>query len=280
MSTYSGIKTFVENGETFIVWGAADKSNGKSSLMIAEWNNGLKNIADIPFDKVSPASNAIPNEIAVSREKDGLYLYVVLNGNNSVQKIEWSSKKTIWTAATGVAPYGICVANNKIFVSNWAGEKATDPTRERAGVPWGLAYTDPVTGATAGGSVTIINSTDGKTIAELQVGLHPNAVKASVDEKFIYVANGSSDNIAVINAMTNKLVESIDVGLMRGKQSFAGSTPNGLELNAENSQLYVSNGLDNAVAVVQLGKNVSSTGKENLWCWAISPQKPTLPDLN
>ncbi|MFN5022320.1 MAG: alkaline phosphatase family protein [bacterium] len=261
MSTYSGIKTFVENGETFIVWGAADKSNGKSSLMIAEWNNGLKNIADIPFDKVSPASNAIPNEIAVSREKDGLYLYVVLNGNNSVQKIEWSSKKTIWTAATGVAPYGICVANNKIFVSNWAGEKATDPTRERAGVPWGLAYTDPVTGATAGGSVTIINSTDGKTIAELQVGLHPNAVKASVDEKFIYVANGSSDNIAVINAMTNKLVETIDVGLMRGKQSFAGSTPNGLELNAENSQLYVSNGLDNAVAVVQLGKNVSSTGK-------------------
>ncbi|MEY4867403.1 MAG: hypothetical protein RIT36_302, partial [Bacteroidota bacterium] len=149
MSTYSGIKTFIENGKTWIVWGAADKSNGKSSLMIAEWNNGLKNIEDIPFEKVSPASNAIPNEIAVSREMNGLFLYVVLNGNNTVQKIDWSSRKPIWTAATGVAPYGISVADNKVFVSNWAGEKATDPSKERAGVPWGLAYTDPRTGATA-----------------------------------------------------------------------------------------------------------------------------------
>ena len=261
MSTYSGIKTFIENGKTWIVWGAADKSKGTSSLMIAEWNNGLKNITDIPFEKVSPSSNAIPNEIAVSREKDGLYLYVVLNGNNTVQKIEWNSKKTIWTAATGVAPYGICVANNKVFVSNWAGEKATDPSKERAGVPWGLAYTDPATGATAGGSVSVINTTDGKTIAEIPVGLHPNAVKASMDGKYVYVANGSSDNISVINAMANKLIETIDVGLMRGKQSFGGSTPNGLELNADNTQLYVLNGLDNAVVAVQLGKNASTNGK-------------------
>ena len=261
MSTYSGIKSFVENGKTWIVWGAADKSNGKSSLMIAEWSNGLKNIEDIPFEKVSPASNAIANEIAVSREKTGLYLYVVLNGNNTIQKIDWSSRKTIWTAATGVAPYGICVANNKVFVSNWAGEKATDPSKERAGVPWGLAYTDPRTGATAGGTLSIFNSSDGKTIAEIPVGLHPNVVRVSNDEKYVYVANGSSDHISVINATENKLVETIDVGLMRGKHAFEGSTPNGLELNLDNSELYVSNGLDNAVAVVHLGKNASSNGK-------------------
>lgn len=261
MSTYSGIKTFAENKKTYIVWAAADKSNGRSSVMIATWENGIKNIEDIPFEKIAPASNAIPNEIAVSKENDGIYLYVVLNGNNTIHKINWSTRKTVWTAATGVAPYGVCVANNKVFVSNWAGEKATDPSRERAGVPWGLAYTDPATGATAGGTVTIINAMDGKVISEVSVGLHPNVVRASKDEKLVYVANGSSDNISIINTISGKVIETIPVGLINGKHAFNGSTPNGLELNPDNTVLYVSNGLDNAVAVVQLGKNASGNGK-------------------
>lgn len=261
MSTYSGIKTFTDKGKTWIVWGAADRSSGKSSVMIAEWESGIKNIADIPFDKVVPATNAIPNEIAVSKEKSGVFLYVVLNGNNTIQKIDWSSRKTVWTAATGVAPYGVCIANNKVFVSNWAGEQAMDPTRERAGIPWGLAYTDPKTGATASGTVSMLNPTDGKLISEIQVGLHPNVIRSSKDEKHVFVSNGSSDNISVINTTSGKLVETIPVGLISGNHSFNGSTPNGLELNPDNSVLYVSNGLDNAVAVVQLGKNASINGK-------------------
>ena len=261
MSTYSGIKTFMDKGKTWIVWGAADKSSGKSSVMIAEWKNGFKNIANIPFEKVAPATNAIPNEIVVSNEQNGLFLYVVLNGNNTIQKIDWSSRKTVWTAATGIAPYGICMANNKVFVSNWAGKKAVDPSRERAGVPWGLAYTDPKTGATASGTVSMFHATDGTPISEIEVGLHPNVIRASKDENHVYVANGSSDNISVIHTTSGKVVETIAVGLISGKQAFNGSTPNGIALNPDNSVLYVSNGLDNAIAWVQLGKNASSKGK-------------------
>lgn len=261
MSSYSGIKTLNDNGRTYIVWGAAEKDGDKSAVMIAEWNNALANITDIPFSATAPAKNAIVNEIAVSRELSGTKLYAVLNGNNKLHKINWQDRKVEWSSNTGVAPYGVCLANGAVYVTNWAGETATDSTRERAGVPWGLAYTDPKTGATAGGTVSILNVLDGSLIKEIKVGLHPNAIKSSSDEKFVFVANGSSDEISVINTKTNTIDETIFVGMTRKGHTFQGSTPNGLTLNKENTTLYVANGMDNAIAVVQLGKSASQGGK-------------------
>ncbi len=261
MSTYSGIKTFKENDKTWILWTAAERDGGKSALMMGEWKDGFQNISDFQFDKVSPANNAIPNELVITTENNKPFVYVTLNGNNEVVKIDWQSKKISWKTATGVAPYGLAIANGKIYVSNWAGKTATDSLKERAGVPWGLAYTDPKTGATSSGTVSVFDASSGKIIKEINVGLHPNVVISSTNQQFIYVSNGSSDEISVINTKTNAVVESIYVGLLKGKQTYQGSTPNGMHLSADNSTLYVSNGLDNAVAVVQLGKIASTTGK-------------------
>jgi YVTN family beta-propeller protein len=261
MSTYSGIKVLHENSKTYILWTAADKDNGNSALMIAQWDgNKISNIEHIPFEKNSISKNPIPNEIAISVENSRTFLYVVLNGNNELVKIDWNEKKIIWKSTTGVAPYGLALASNKIFVSNWGGKLATDPSRERAGVPWGLAYTDPATGATAEGSLSVFDL-QGKKLNEINVGLHPNVVRASTDDKYVYVANGSSDCISVINAKTERTIDSIHVGILHDNTTLQGSTPNGLVLNQDNSMLYVSNGHDNAVAVIKLGKNVSSKGK-------------------
>ena len=250
MSTYSGIQSFTENGKTFIVWSAAGKGS-KSAIMLAEWvNNNFTNFSDIPIERLNPALNAIPNDIEISKEDGDLFLYVVLNGNNELLKIRWSNRSIVWRAATGVAPYGVAIANKKIYVSNWAGTTATDPTKERAGVPWGLAYTDPRTGATSNGTITVLDLATGKNIQEIKVGLHPNAVTASDNGKYIYVANGSSDLISVINTNTDVVTESIKVGLLNEKLELQGSTPNALELNIENNILYVANGFDNAIAVV------------------------------
>jgi YVTN family beta-propeller protein len=263
MSTYSGIQSFTENGKVFVVWSAAGKGS-KSSIMIAEWaNNSLSNISDIAIDKLNPALNALPNDIEISREQGDLFLYVVLNGNNELLKIRWSDRSIVWRAATGVAPYGVAIANKKIYVSNWAGPTAKDSTKERAGVPWGLAYTDPRTGATSTGTLTVLDLITGKNIREINVGLHPNAVAATDNGKYIYVANGSSDIISVINTNSDVITESIKVGLLNEKLELQGSTPNALELNAENNILYVANGFDNAIAVVRLGKNASVKGIGN-----------------
>lgn len=266
MSTYSGIKVFSDKGKTWVVWSAAEKDSDKSVLLIAEWADGFRQFASVPFTKKSPAKNALPNDIAVVKEQGETFLYVVLNGNNELVKLRWSDRSIVWQTNTGVAPFGLAVAANKVYVSNWAGKTATDSSRERAGVPWGLAYTDPRTGATASGSVSVFDTKTGKQLSEINTGLHPNAVLASADGKFVYVSNGNSDEISVIQTASDKVVETIPVGLLTKTKSLQGSSPNALELNKDNTVLYVANGMDNAVVLVQLGKQAASlgTGKTKL----------------
>lgn len=249
MCVYSGINTSIINGKEYILFTAASRS--KSAIVIAEWNNGIKNMTNIPIEKKSPASNALPNQVVVTKEGNDDFLYTVLNGNNEVLKINFNTKEIVWQKSTGVAPYGLTIANNKVFVTNWAGTKVTDSSKTTAGVPWGLAYTDPLTGATSNGTVSIF-STSGDFIKEMEVGLHPNAIISSADGKMVYVANGSSDAISVIDAQNNKLIKNIPVGMFG--TDLQGSTPNGLFIGTD-KKLYVSNGLDNAVLVYDLVKN-------------------------
>lgn len=262
MSTYSGIKSFIADGKTWVAWSVAERGGAKSAILFAEWNkNEFINFSELPIEKINPAANALPNDIEVTKENKETFIYVVLNGNNELLKIRWSDKTILWRTVTGVAPYGLAIANGHIYVSNWAGSIVKDSTKESAGTPWGLAYTNPITGATAMGTVSVINQITGAAIKEIEVGLHPNALKTSADEKFVYVSNGSSDAITVINTKNYSIAETIEVGLLKAKNSLQGSTPNALELNAADNILYVANGFDNAVAVINLGKHAASNGK-------------------
>jgi YVTN family beta-propeller protein len=146
------------------------------------------------------------------------------------------------------------------YVSNWAGPVPTDTTRETAGVPYGSAYIDHRTGGTLNGTVSVIDLKDGREVKQIVVGLHPNAIIKSNDEQFIYVANGNSDYVSVIHTSTNTVVDSIPVSVMQGKQSYIGSSPNALLLDKPGKRLYVANGMDNALAVVDIG-NLSADGK-------------------
>jgi alkaline phosphatase len=76
MSTYSGIKTITVDRKQYILWSAA--TGNKSALMIAEWEQGIKNITSIPFEKKEPAKNALPNQVEVVKENEQYFFYVVL----------------------------------------------------------------------------------------------------------------------------------------------------------------------------------------------------------
>ncbi|MDX2047782.1 MAG: alkaline phosphatase family protein, partial [Chitinophagaceae bacterium] len=260
LSTYSGVCVFNAGNKTWVAWGAAERDTEHSAVLFAEWDGKLKNISAISFAEKFPAANAIPNEITANTEAGELYLYIVLNGNDELVKMRWRDKRIVWETQTGMAPYGVAIANNKIYVTNWAGTRATDSTKERAGIPWGLVYTDPRTGATASGTVSVFNPANGKLLKEINAGLHPNVIKAGKDGRYVYVSNGSSDEITVISTRKDAVTENIKVGLLKGLKSYTGSSPNGLALNEDNSRLFVSNGLDNAVAVISPGKNASSAG--------------------
>ena len=254
MSTFSGIKAFVDQGKTYIVWGAACREREPSGVMVAQWNAGkIEQVDMLNIPKKAPAPNSLPNEVEVQTENGVLYLYVVLNGNDQLTKIRFSDRKVMWAVDTGIAPFGVKIAQNKVYVSNWGGPKPTDPALETAGVPWGAAYTVPRTGATAQGTVSVFDVTTGNAITEIQVGLHPNALVVSPDQQKIYVANGNSDFISEIIVANDKVLHTIPVGLFQAQGGWIGSSPNGLALDSLGQTLYVSNGLDHAVAVVQLG---------------------------
>ena len=260
MSTYSGVKILQANNETEIFWSAAA---GKRSVVLqAVWDGNTISIKNgFSFEPKEPSPLALPNDLAINNENGTDYLYVVLNGNDQLVKINLKTNETVWTKQTGVAPYGIAIAENKIFVSNWAGPQPTDTlNKETAGVPYEKTYIDAKTGATAIGTVTVFDPEGSNNTKEIAVGLHPNAVLSSPDGEFIYVANGNSDNVSVISTDDLKEIETIPVKLIEGKKSFIGDTPNALAINAAGNILYVANGLDNAVAVIKLDKTASSNG--------------------
>lgn len=260
MSTYSGIKSFRYDGHTYITWGAGNAD--QSAVMIAEWDqDGIKNVTSIPVDAVPPASSALPNDIAVQMEAGIPYLYVVLNGNNQLVKIRFTDRQTIWAAPTGVAPFGLHIVANKVYVTNWAGPLVTDSSLEYAGTPWGSAYTNPVTGGTARGSLSIIDALSGNLLQELPLGLHPNAIAGSPDSLYLYVSNGNSDYISVVDVRRGAVTDSIPVGLFAGSITYYGSSPNALRTDRKGTTLYVTNGFDNAVCVIRLGANAAANGK-------------------
>ena len=270
MSTYSGIQLLNENGKTEIFWSGANDGNHQSFVFEAEFDTKNITIKEaFPFKPDAGSPLALPNEVAINNENGTNYLYVVLNGNNQLVKIDLNTKKTIWTVATGVAPYGLTITNGKAFVSNWGGKMPVknDP-KETAGVPapYGNVYVDPKTGATAAGTVSVFGLNDGKTIKEIEVGLHPNDLITSKDGRFVYVANGNSDDVSVIQTQSLNLVGNISVQINPGEKGFIGDTPNALVLSDDGTHLYVANGMDNAIAVVKLGANAAqkSTGKNSI----------------
>jgi len=259
-STFSGIKAWEDGNTVHIFWGASHPTTKTSFIIDAVWNGRKATIEDgIKFNATSTWTTALPNDIALNKEDSETYLYVVLNGNNQLSKVQVKGKKEIWNIPTGVAPYGIAITNSKAYVTNWAGKPPAD-SRETAGVPYDKAYIDPRTGAISSGTVSVIDLQTGRPQAEIEVGLHPSAIIASPDGKFLYVTNGNDDNVSVISTSTNAVVETIPVRLNKDA-TFIGDSPNALAIDKDGTTLYVSNGMNNAIAVVKLGGKSGAAGK-------------------
>jgi YVTN family beta-propeller protein len=263
MNTFSGICWLQEADQYKLYWGAVG-NKGNSFVLEAAWDgNKITGSNSFAFETEAPAVTALPNEVLVQKESGKNYLYVVLNGTNHVVKLDLATKTKVWTSAVGVAPFGITKANSKIYVTNWAGSVPDKNDQNVAGVPWGSAKVDPQNGATREGTVSVLDPETGKVLKEITVGLHPNDIVTSKDEKFVYVANANSDCVSAISTLTDEVTETISVRLNPGENSFWGDSPNGLGLSTDGRVLYVTNGMDNALAVIELGKKSAANATEN-----------------
>ncbi len=261
MNTYSGIIWKKNNGKDEI-WFSASKKEGSSFVVRLKWDGHSASVRNVfTYQPKAPAELALPNELLVRNESGRDYLYVVLNGNNQLLKQDAETGDTIWIANTGVAPYGIAMAQNKLFVTNWGGGVPDKEDKNVAGVPWGMAKVDTTTAGTREGSVSVFNPADGKLMSEIIVGLHPNKIISSPDEKFVYLTNSNSDMVNTIQVNSLQVSESISLTLEPKINSYFGDIPNSLAITSDGKTLYVANGMDNALAVVDLGKSSSTKGK-------------------
>ena len=261
MSAYSGICVFKADDEIQIFWSAASADTHESYVMRAAWADGKLNIKNpITFKPEGESPLALPNGLAITTENGANYIYVVLNGNNQLVKYNLKTAAVTWSKPTGVAPYGITLAAGKAYVTNWGGPTPTDANAETAGVPYGKAYTDPKTGAINRGSVSVYNTDNGAVIKQIETGLHPNDIISDAAGKYVYVSNGNTDNISVIDAQRDRISTAIPVSLFSERRQLIGDSPNALRLSDDEKTLYVANGLDNAVAVIHLGAGTTAQG--------------------
>ena len=260
MNTYSGICWFQKNNESFVLFSSA-KKDSTSYVVTLKWDGSGATPSHIfRYKPVPPAETALPNELLIRTENGHDYLYVVLNGNNQLLKQDLLTGDTIWIQNTGVAPYGITVARNKIYVTNWAGRVPDKGDKNVAGVPWGLAKVDPETGAVSEGSISVFDPYNGKLLNEIVVDPHPNKIITDTGGNFVYLTNSNSDKVSVINTTNDKITETISLRLQESTNTYFGDTPNSLAITSDGKTLFVANGMDNALAMVTLGKKSSAKG--------------------
>jgi YVTN family beta-propeller protein len=262
MNTYSGIIWHTGKKGWEVMWSAVTPDN-RSYVVSAKWNGLKAEFGKLrEFKAISQARAAIPNEILITKEEDNEYLYIVLNGNDQVIKQDLATDSVRWTTDPGVAPYGLTMASGKLYVTNWGGRHPEQNDKNIAGVPWSYARIDSLNGAVREGNVAIINPADGRLIKEIVVGLHPNDIISDRSGKFVYLTNSNSDCISVINTSDDELAETVSVRLQPEINPFFGDSPNGLCLSSDEKSLYVANGMDNALAVIELGIKSSHDGKD------------------
>lgn len=259
MATFSGISWYRSSNIDYLFFSASLKSK-KSFVVELTWDGTKATLVKVlEYEPEPPAKIALPNEILTCDESGHGYLYVVLNGNNRVLKQDIQTGDTIWVAQSGVAPYGLTIAYDKLYISNWAGRIPKTGDHYLAGVPWGQARVDSSTGACKEGSVSIFDPESGKLLNEIVTGLHPNAIISSPDKKHVYLTNSNSDFVSVIDSKTDTISETINVRLDNTMNSYFGDSPNGLAVSSDGTILYVANGMDNALAIIALGKKACTT---------------------
>ncbi len=224
-------------------------SQARENIFIAEINkDNIFNWSDkITFPNPKVGGYPVPGGLILNEKEDKLF--VTLNRSNTLAVVELSTK-VIKEIPVGVAPYEVATySSKKAYVSNWGGRK---PRSEE--VTYKTSKTDilidPKTGIANSGTVSVIDLEKGKEIKNIEVGLHPGAMVFSPTKNRLYVACANSDIISVIDTKEDKVIEEISISLDSSLPF--GNAPNALEISNDGEFLYVANGTENSICVIDL----------------------------
>lgn len=232
--SFSGI-AFSPDG----AWVAASQLDAASyGLILAETSGS--NLRRIPLP---PAS--VPAGLAYS--PDGSSIYVLLNRSNRIAVVDVASGEVRRFAETGIAPIGITLSHggDRLYVTNWGGRRPA-PGSNTASSSGSATLVDD-RGIAASGSVSVFDATSLSLIAEVDVGLHPIAIRVSPDGSILAVANSNSDSVTIVDAVTVDTLKTLHVPLRAA--TLRGASPTALTFSDDGRRLFVACAGLNVVAV-------------------------------
>ena len=197
----------------------------------------------------------LAGSIAVADQPDSMgrrLALVPLTAGNKLAVIDLTSGTLVGMAPTGIAPFGAVISRNGsiAFVSNWGGRlpRSGDLT---AGAGTSATADQVVVdekGIAATGTVTRIDLGNQTATRSISVGLHPTALIWDEPARRLYVANGNSDSVSVIDTERLVVIHTFPIQPFAAKAR--GIAPTALALSADGKILYVACGGINAIAVL------------------------------
>jgi YVTN family beta-propeller protein len=100
------------------------------------------------------------------------------------------------------------------------------------------------------GTVARVDLVSGQVTTSVTVGLHPTGLAWNERRGLLYVVNGNSDDVSVVDTRANAVVATIGVDPF--KEHRAGVAPTAVALSPDGRRLYVTLGGANAVSVFDL----------------------------
>ncbi|MBM3763104.1 MAG: bifunctional YncE family protein/alkaline phosphatase family protein [Acidobacteria bacterium] len=229
------------SGTVFAANGGRSGSGGVKSQLAALKQSSVNVVA-------KELGSFLPGGLAVGRD----VVVVPLTWENKLAVIGKADGKVLHRVETGVAPFASVVnaAGTVAFVSNLGGrppkgkELFASPIQKPA-----ERVTVDARGIASTGTVARVDLTTGQATLTIATGLHPTGMAWHEGTQRLYVANGNSESVTVIDTKTNLVVQTIPVQPFSEK--VRGIAPTAVAVDPTGKMIYVACGGINAVAVIE-----------------------------
>src|SRR2546425_1484274 len=176
---------------------------------------------------------------------------VPLPANDELAVLDAEDGSLLRKIALGVLPVAAVMSEDGsvAYVSNLGGRKPTarDRSAKQCCDPFAELVRVDARGMVPPGSVTRVDLVAGKVSKVIPVGLHPPGLAWDEKGGRLYVANGNSDNVSVIDTRQDSVISTITVAPFR--ESKVGFAPTAAALSPDGATLFVTLGGLNAVAM-------------------------------
>ena len=200
---------------------------------------------------IAPRANAAGRRMSV----------LPLPADDKLAILDASTNQLIRTVALGVLPIAATISRDGsvAWVSVFGGPKPKpgDRSATQCCDPAAEPVRVNARGIAEAGTVVRVDVERGTVTHTVRVGLHPTGLAWDQRSDRLYVANGNSDAVSVIDTRANRLLGNITIAPF--KEQRIGVAPTAIALSPNGSRLFVALGGVNAVAVYDVNQRRNNT---------------------